>query len=283
MAEIYEQGTIRTNDGLNIFFRRDIPRHPKGIVVLLHTLAEHSGRYDHAAAELNSAGYGVYRFDCRGHGRSDGPRGDVRDFFDYIFDTDMIVEHAHNACPGLPVFLLGHSMGGFVAAAYAAEHPEKIAGEIITGAAIRMVPALSFLLSETSSRHRERGDERFSLVAPCWKENDEGSWNDDRYVLDSVTVRLAGNVWLSGADWFQPRMKDVVTPLLILHGEDDWFVPPEASRWFYERVSSPDRLLHIYPKRGHFLLDADTEVLSDITAWLDEHRNGTGNPHGSVV
>jgi len=282
MSEICKQGMMRTGDGLNIFFRRDIPRHPKGIVILLHTLAEHSGRYDHVAAGLNSAGYGVYRFDCRGHGRSDGPRGDIRDFFDYILDTDMIVEHAHTAYPGLPVFLLGHSMGGFVAAAYAAEHPEKIAGEITTGAAILMVPALSFLTSESRSRHRERGDERFSLVAPYWKEDGEGSWSDDRYVLDSVTVRLAGNVWLNGADWFQPRMKEIVTPLLILHGEEDWFVPPEASRWFYEKVSSQDRLLHIYPKKGHFLLGADTEVLNDITAWLDEHRSGSGNPHGSV-
>ncbi|MBQ4616420.1 MAG: lysophospholipase [Mailhella sp.] len=272
MAEMFEQGVIRTNDGLNLFYRRDIPRRPKGIVVLLHSLAEHSGRYDEVALRLNKAGYGVYRFDCRGHGRSDGPRGDVQNFHDYVQDTDVVVDRARRENPESPVFLVGQSMGGFVAAAYAAEHPGKLAGEVTVGAAVRRMPALDFLDDERRHRLRERGDERFSLMLPYWKDRGYDSWSSDRLILDSVTVRLAGNVWLYGADWFAPRMKDVVTPLFILHGEDDELVPSETAKWFYDGVSSQDRTLRTYPHLANGMLERDGDILGDIVAWLDTHR-----------
>jgi alpha-beta hydrolase superfamily lysophospholipase len=124
MAEIFECSTLRTSDGLNLFLRRDIPRRPRGIAVILHSLGEHSGRYEAAAEKLKNGGYAVYRVDFRGHGRSDGPRGDVQDFRDYLIDIDTVVRYARKVFPALPLFLIGHSMGGLVAAAYAAEHPE---------------------------------------------------------------------------------------------------------------------------------------------------------------
>ncbi len=271
MAEIFECGALRTPDGLNLYLRRDIPHRPRGIAVLLHSLGEHGGRYEAAAEKLSSAGYAVYRFDFRGHGRSDGPRGDVQSFQDYLSDVDTVVEHARKAFPALPLFLIGHSMGGLVAAAYAAEHPGKVDGEVTAGAAVRLMPALDFLKGCSRYCHGERGDERFSFVMPYWQEGGAEAWREDRFMLDSVTVRLAGRVWIQGADWFAPRMKDVTTPLFILHGEEDCLVPPEASKWFYDGVSSQDRTLNLYPERGHMLLGGDSDVLDDIAAWLDAH------------
>lgn len=267
MAELYEQGNIRTGDGLDLFFCRNIPNRPRGIVVFLHSVAEHSGRYREVAAGLKEAGYGVYRFDCRGHGRSDGARGDVQGFLDYVCDADLVVERARAHFPGLPVFLAGHSMGALVAVAYAVLHPGKLRGEITAGAAVRLPPALGFLNGGTN--RRERGDERFSMVMPYWKAGEDGSWQDDGLMLDSVTVRLAGNVWLYGADWFRARAGEVETPLFILHGEEDSFVPPEYSRWLYDSVGSKDRTLRLYPRRGHRLLNERDDVLQDVIGWLD--------------
>lgn len=265
MAEMYEQGNLRTCDGLALFFCRNIPNRPRGIVVLLHSVAEHSGRYRDVAAALKEAGYGVYRFDCRGHGRSDGARGDVQAFLDYVGDADLMVEHARRNFPGLPVFLVGHSMGGFVAVAYAALHPGKLNGEITAGAAVRMPPALGFLNGGTNGR--ERGDERFSLLM---EEVERYAWRDDALMLDSVTVRLAGNVWLYGVDWFSGKVREVDTPLFILHGEEDGFIPPACSRWLYDSVSSLDKSMRVYPGRGHVLLKKRDEVLEDIIDWLDD-------------
>ena len=276
MADIFEDGFLRTEDGLNLYLRRDIPHRPRALILLLHSLGEHSGLYSAAAARLNKAGYGVYRLDFRGHGRSDGPRGDVQNFEDYLRDTDAAVESARRAFPGLALILLGHSMGALVAASYAVVFPGKVDGEVSTCGALRMIPALEFLRGCSRHTHSERGDERFSLLLPKRQETD--SWQDDRQRLDSVTVRLAGKVWIQGADWFAPRMKELTTPLLILHGEDDSLVPPEISRWFYEGVSSQDRRLRLYPAQGHSLLKEDGEALDDIIAWLDTHRHSEQGP-----
>ena len=276
MADIFEDGFLRTEDGLNLYLRRDIPHRPRALILLLHSLGEHSGLYSAAAARLNKAGYGVYRLDFRGHGRSDGPRGDVQNFEDYLRDTDAAVESARRAFPGLALILLGHSMGALVAASYAVAFQGKVDGEVSTCGALRMIPALEFLRGCSRHTHSERGDERFSLLLPKRQEAD--SWQDDRLRLDSVTVRLAGKVWIQGADWFAPRMKELTTPLLILHGEDDSLVPPEISRWFYEGVSSQDRRLRLYPAQGHSLLKEDGEALDDIIAWLDTHRHSEQGP-----
>ncbi len=276
MADIFEDGFLRTEDGLNLYLRRDIPHRPRALILLLHSLGEHSGLYSAAAARLNKAGYGVYRLDFRGHGRSDGPRGDVQNFEDYLRDTDAAVESARRAFPGLALILLGHSMGALVAASYAVAFPGKVDGEVSTCGALRMIPALEFLRGCSRHTHSERGDERFSLLLPGRQETE--SWQDDRQRLDSVTVRLAGKVWIQGADWFAPRMKELTTPLLILHGEDDSLVPPEISRWFYEGISSQDRRLRLYPAQGHSLLKEDGEALDDIIAWLDTHRHSEQGP-----
>lgn len=274
MPEIFDTGSLRTEDGLNLYFRRDIPLRPRALVLLLHSLGEHSGCYEAMAARLKAAGYGVLRFDFRGHGRSDGPRGDVQDFQDYLRDTDTVVEHARRVFPGLPLFLLGHSMGALVAASYAVEHPDKIDGEVTSCAALRLMPALEFLRGCSRHRHGERGDERFSFIMPTQKGGASTEWSEDRQMLDSVTVRLAGAVWIQGADWFAPRMKELNKPLLILHGKEDSLVPPEVSQWFYEGVSSPDRSLHVYPEQGHSLLGKDGRVFDDIVQWLDRHGQG---------
>ena len=276
MADIFADGFLRTEDGLNLYFRRDIPHRPRALILLLHSLGEHSGLYSAVAARLNKAGYGVYRLDFRGHGRSDGPRGDVQNFEDYLRDTDAAVEYARREFPGLALILLGHSMGALVAASYAVAFPGKVDGEVSTCGALRMIPALEFLRGCSRHTHSERGDERFSLLLP--KRQEERNWQDDRQRLDSVTVRLAGKVWIQGADWFAPRMKELTTPLLILHGEDDSLVPPEISRWFYEGVSSQDRRLLLYPAQGHSLLKEDGEALDDIIAWLDTHRHSEQGP-----
>ena len=274
MPEIFDTGSLRTEDGLTLYFRRDIPLRPRALVLLLHSLGEHSGRYEAMTARLKAAGYGVIRFDFRGHGRSDGPRGDVQDFQDYLRDTDAAVERARKDFPDLPLFLLGHSMGALVAASYAVEHPNKIDGEVTSCAALRLMPALEFLRGCSRHRHGERGDERFSFVMPDRQAGASTAWSEDSPMLDSVTVRLAGAVWIQGADWFASHMKALTTPLLILHGKEDVLVPPEVSQWFYDGVSSPDRSLHVYPEQGHSLLVKDGRVFDDIVQWLDQHGQG---------
>lgn len=110
----------------------------KAVVQVAHGLAEHAARYARFAQELTDAGYAVYASDHRGHGATSGPRGTFgeRGGWDLVVaDLHAVTERAKAENPGLPLFLVGHSMGSFLSRAYAAEHGHELAGLVLSGTA----------------------------------------------------------------------------------------------------------------------------------------------------
>lgn len=274
MAPLYEHGTLKAKDGLDLYFCKDIPDNPKAVVVVVHGLAEHCGRYDYVTRAFNQAGYGVYRFDNRGHGRSGGERAYVDSFHDYFDDADVVVEKARADYPNLPVFLLGHSMGGFIAAGYGAKYPGKLRGEVFSGAAVRPLPAFAFL--DDMENYRARGREALPNALGHLVSRDPAVVRDyaaDPLVLKSITLQLAGAVWKDGVAWVGGHAAFIDAPCLILHGGDDRIVPPDASQWLHGNVSSRDKTLKMYPGLYHEIMNEreKDEVLTDIVDWLDAH------------
>lgn len=123
-------------DGTKLFFNRETMPGQKAVAVIVHGLAEHQGRYDYVADRLHEAGIGTYRFDHRGHGRSEGERTYLADFNQLPDDTNVIVDRAIAENPDKPVFLIGHSMGGFTVSAFGAKYPDKRLAGIITSGAL---------------------------------------------------------------------------------------------------------------------------------------------------
>lgn len=123
-----QQLTKQTPEGFLLVGRIDAPEQPKAAVVIVHGLCEHFGRYDYVTQRLLEAGYAVVRFDHRGHGRSMGKKVWYDDRTQIVSDTDLFVEEARAQFPDLPVFMIGHSMGGFGAASYGTAHPGKLDG-----------------------------------------------------------------------------------------------------------------------------------------------------------
>lgn len=116
-----ETGYFKTTDklGTQLFYRKDIVPNAKGAIVLVHGLMENSSNYEYLTKSLTNAGYSVYRFDNRGHGRSAAPyinnaipRGQFDDWWNIESDIHQVVGTAHKENTGKKVFLLGHSMGG---------------------------------------------------------------------------------------------------------------------------------------------------------------------------
>ena len=95
-----------------------------------------TSRYDYFAEKLHEAGIGTYRFDHRGHGRSEGEETFYSDFNELLDDTNVVVDMAIEENPDIPVFLLGHSMGGFTVSLYGAKYPDKKLRGIITSGAL---------------------------------------------------------------------------------------------------------------------------------------------------
>lgn len=131
--------TLTTPDGTEVFVNRWLPDGaPKAIVQIAHGLAEHSTRYARFAQRLTDHGYAVYGSDHRGHGRTSSPRGyfgERNGWQTVIDDLHAVTDRAREEQPGLPVFLIGHSMGSFVARGYAAQYGTELAGLVLTGTA----------------------------------------------------------------------------------------------------------------------------------------------------
>lgn len=109
--------TLAGAGGGQIFWQSWTPEETpaRGVVVVVHGFGEHSNRYEHVAERLVAEGHVTYALDHRGHGRSDGTRAVIDRLADAVSDIDQLVVLAGDAHPGLPVFMLGHSMGGLLA------------------------------------------------------------------------------------------------------------------------------------------------------------------------
>lgn len=132
MAIAYEESHLRAADGLQLFLALWRPERPRGSMVLVHGLAEHSGRYRHVAERFAGTGLAVYAPEYRGHGRSPGLPGHVDRFDDFVADVDAARARTRTEHPELPLFLTGHSQGGLIALRSALLAPDAVDGLILS-------------------------------------------------------------------------------------------------------------------------------------------------------
>jgi alpha-beta hydrolase superfamily lysophospholipase len=263
--------------GFQLKGRRHMPgASPKAVVVLAHGINDHSGRYDHVVAALVGQDIAVYTIDHRGHGRSEGPRAQVRRFDDLVDDFELVTEQAASELPGIPLYVLGHSMGGLIATRYALRHQASMAGLILSAPAIvidentspilrRLLFALSKVgpnLSLLPERHgllsRDPEVERKKRLDPL---------NTNR----KTTIGSA-RALLIAAEETQRDVSQLTLPLLVMHGGDDTLTFPSGSRLVVERATSVDKTLKIWPGLRHEIFNEPEgpEVITYVIDWLDK-------------
>lgn len=264
---------VKSFDGTELYCRRDLAKTPKGAVVIVHGLGEHCRRYDWIVKKLNAAGWSVWRFDNRGHGRSGGARGWLDGYEKYFLDADAVVERALWRNPGKPVFMLGHSMGGFIAAGYGVRYPGKLKGQVFSGSCASAVPIFEDLREIDIARHAFDQSENALSHLISRSERVVDAYRNDPYVLQVFAKKLLHEVFIVGIDWLMSVEREHGYPCLILHGGDDRIVPVECSRFLYEHSASRDKTLKVYPNLYHEILNEEkerSEVVKDLAAWLDE-------------
>lgn len=260
---------IESFDGTKLFYNKEEGENLKAAVVIVHGLAEHSGRYDYVAEKFHDAGFSIYRFDHRGHGQSEGERGYYEDYEDMLKDVNIVVDKAIEENPDKPVFLLGHSMGGFAVSLYGAKYKDKnLAGIITSGGLTHDNNQITKMVEPGLDPYMELSNELGDGVCSV-KEVVEA------YVADSLNLKRykVGLLYAlgDGSAWFKENEKDFSYPVLILHGKDDAIVNIKDSLDFFENNSSKDCQIKIYKGLYHEILNeyAKDEVISDIIGWMD--------------
>ncbi|MBU5484564.1 lysophospholipase [Clostridium sp. MSJ-11] len=268
------ENKIRSFDGTEIFYAKDMVENPRAIVLIVHGLCEHLGRYDYLTNKLNSFQYTVYRFDNRGHGRSGGERGYLEKFSDFLEDANVIVDLAKEENKKCPIFMLGHSMGGLITAAYGIKYENKLNGQMLSGAALLELPIFEDLKKDNHFEKypREKSPNGLSHLI-CRDEEVVKAYDEDPLVLKETNIKLLGEAFINGAAWVKEGVKGYTYPCLIMHGEDDKIVPLDCSKWFFNYSSSKDKTLKIYEECYHEILnekEEKEEVIEDIQEWIEE-------------
>ncbi len=270
-------GSFATSDGVTLFTRQWLVDGARAAILLVHGVAEHSGRYAHVAAYLNEQGYAVYALDLRGHGRSPGQRAFIERYSLYLKDLWEYFQQVKAASDDRPVFILGHSMGGLLALAFTARYPSALAGMITSGAPVALGVATPGWLRAAADAVA-----RFAPRLPAVRLSAADISRDPaiRAAYDADPLNYRG--WLSVrqgvelialANDARAGLSKITAPCLCLHGGADTIAPPASLEIIAREIGAADRTIRRYEGFYHELFNEPGKeaVLADVGAWLAAH------------
>jgi len=274
----HQEGVFMGVRNTGLYYQGWLPEgEVRAVLLIVHGLAEHSGRYMNLVNRFVPLGYAVYGIDHVGHGRSEGRRLFVDRFVDYTEPLKTYFDMVRCWQPDRPVFLVGHSMGGLIGALYLMAHQEELAGAVLSGPAVKApgdIPKAVIMIGRVLSTLFPR----LGLV-PL---EAEGVSRDpavvEAYVADplvyrgKMTARLGAEM-LGAMERVSAEANRIHLPLLILQGGADRLVDPSGAQMLYEKVASADKKLIIYEGFYHEVFNEPEHdrVLSDVEQWLEGH------------
>lgn len=267
-----------SGEPVRLFRRSWVPSAPhRATIVLVHGLGEHSGRYEHVARRLNERGFSVHAIDHEGHGRSDGRRGHIDRFSRYLDGVEALLDAVSEEEGGRPRFLLGHSMGGLIAALFVLRHPSAFEGCVLSGPLVTSdaePPAIVMLLNRLLAVIAPRlGILKLDASAVSRDPEVVAAYIADPLVHGGkVTTRLVNELFVAAAALLD-NARGIELPLLLLHGEADRLTSPEGSKRLHALVGAEDKTIRLFPGLYHEIFNEPEKdaVLDEVLSWLDSH------------
>ncbi|MGW0770076.1 alpha/beta hydrolase [Streptomyces sp. NPDC002676] len=264
MAEIREHTLDGTRGAIAV---REWPHAgPRYLALLVHGYGEHAGRYDGPAAVLTGHGAAVYAPDHMGHGKSAGERVVIEDFEDVVTDVHRVADLARAAHPGLPLVMVGHSMGGLIASRYAQRYGDELTALVLSGPVIGAweLPGRLLALDEIPD----------IPISPAALSRDPAvgaAYAADPLVWHGPMKRPTLEAFARTLETVDKGGDVGALPVLWLHGDDDRLVPLPGSRVGVERLSGGRLTERIFTGARHEVFHETDRaaVFAELIRFLD--------------
>ncbi len=296
----YENGYLNTKDNFKVYYQIWTSQYTDVNLIIIHGYGEHSGRYNELSSFLAERNVSTYAIDLRGHGRSDGQRGDIGSLEVVMSDISKLQGLINN---NKKTFILGHSMGSIIALDYALTYPESIIGIAISSPPIdvcmrffsrdicldRFIPVMNPMLRiitpvagnfdiATLGSIVGLGDPESltpeDMVIFTHDTEIQQSHLEDPLLHGSLTINT-GNEILNAMQLINKNINKLTKPTLILYGENDEIVDTDAIINFFNEIPAIDKKIIGYPGYAHNIFEELGRVkgpFTDLYKWLIQHK-----------
>ena len=274
------EATIQGKNGINLAYRSwNTTAKEKALMVIVHGLGDHAGRYETLINSFKTRGISFYALDLRGHGKSQGKRGHVDSFLDYVEDLKYFINHIKEINNEKPLILMGHSMGGSIAARYALTYQDDIDALVLSSPALKPVV--------TKSQFMQSIAPFLSMIAPSFSVNSEidpdkishdtdavKAYQSDDLVHDQITLKCWDEFAKNNENCLD-RAMEIQLPVFIMHGTEDQVADIDGAHLFFDKISSTDKAFESADGCYHEILNEDKDLraktINNLVKWVIAH------------
>ncbi|WP_280499119.1 alpha/beta hydrolase [Nocardia cyriacigeorgica] len=248
----------------------------RGVIVLVHGVAEHAGRYEHVGRRLADVGFAVYALDHPGHGNSGGARANIGSMDAAADNVATLLAMARREFPALPAFLLGHSMGSLIVLFLVTRAPIEVDGVVVSAPPLdipvgnpiqrllapvltKLTPNLGVLKLDSSGISRDP-----KVVA---------AYDSDPLVFRGKLPARTATEILNAAIAVKGRLRKLTAPTLAMHGTADTIAAPSSTDLIEKGAGAEDLTVRRYDGLYHEIFNEpeQDQVLTDVVDWLEAH------------
>lgn len=273
----YQSTTYASYDGIKLSgYLWKTENKPKALINLVHGFGEYSERYSHWAELFVKNGYAVHAIDYRGHGKSDGRRGYIHSFDDFLNDIDVLVQESEKMFPEIPQFIYGHSLGGNIVTNYILKRDNNFKGAIISSPWFKLAfdpSALTLFFAKTIKSIFPKFTQKANLDVNGISHDQEviNNYIKDPLVHEKISARMFFEVYKAG-NWVLEHPGLISIPVLLQHGNADKITSYKASIGFAEKAQklNKDIIYKEWEGMYHELHNElkNEEVFKFVVEWL---------------
>lgn len=263
----------------NIYYQGWLPEgNIKSILLIVHGVGEHSGRYVNVVDHFIPLGYAIYGLDHVGHGRSGGGREIIKSFEDFIEPLTTYRKMIYAWHPDLPVFIYGHSLGALISVFQLIDNQADFKGAIISAPPVtipknisKMTITLGKLLAVVAPKV---GVVDLDTSGLSHDEQVVKAYNNDPLVFHGKITACISAGMLKAMLRVNENAGGITLPMFILQGSEDRLVDPDSAKYLYDKIGSKDKTLKVYEGLYHEIHnEPDREIMfNDLAGWLKNHH-----------